>query len=260
MGEGYKKHTNIYLILHNPLTINHFKCMLLLTTDLDKIHNMSNTNQNPIWLAHDEFKTARLNVYYYQYQISRLKLLKLIFDIVAALSTSSIVAGLWFWQTSIGNVAWKAIGALAAVMVVIVPIFNISNRIKQKSEIYSGWCLIDDGFKKLEILIKEQNQYNDEMKNRFHQLLDMESDIKQKEEPEKVNKKIQRKCYEQVNIELTAESFFVPEEKQMSQEKEATKPPPEKTPEKREVPTIKTKEATTPKRIEPPEPWPRPKK
>jgi ABC-type multidrug transport system fused ATPase/permease subunit len=174
---------------------------------------LSINNQHPVWLVHDEFKTARFNLYIYQYQIGTLKLWKIIFDIIAAVSTSSVVAGLWFWETSIGNVAWKAIGTLAAIMVVIVPILNISDRIKQKSELYSGWRLIDDGFNKLEISIREQDQYNDEMKKRFHQLLDMESDIKQKEGPETPSLKLRIKCQEQVNIELPAESFIVPEEK-----------------------------------------------
>jgi hypothetical protein len=174
---------------------------------------MSNIDQHLVWLVYDELKTARLNLYYYQYQISRLKLIKRIFDITAALSTSSVFAGLWFWQTSIGNVAWKIVIALAVVLADIVPFFKMDDLIKQKSEIYSGWRLIDDGFRKLRISIEEQNKYNDDMKKRFHELIDLASEIYKKEEPEKPDKKLQSKCYEEVNIELPAESFFVPEEK-----------------------------------------------
>ncbi len=173
---------------------------------------MTINNQHPIWLVHDEFRTARFNLYIYQYQIRVLKRWKMVFDIIAAISTSSVVAGLWFWETSIGNIAWKIIGAIAAITVVIVPILNIANRIKQKSELYSSWCLIDDGFYKLEISIKEKKQYNDEMVKRFHQLLDIESDTKQKEGPEQPSLKMRIKYQELVNQELPAESFFIPED------------------------------------------------
>lgn len=173
---------------------------------------MSVDNQNPVWAVYDEYRTARLNVYYYQYQISKLRRYNILLDIVIALSTSSVIAGLWFWETSIGNVSWKVIGALAAILVVIKPIINISDLIKQKSELFSSWQLLSDGFKKLTILISEQNQYNDEMKKRFHELLDMESDINQKETPEEPDKKLQRRYFEQVNREIPPESLIEPEE------------------------------------------------
>ena len=89
---------------------------------------MSTDTKHPVWDVYDEYKTARLNVRYYEKKVSRLRHRNLLIEIVLALSVSSGVAGLWLWETAVGGIIWKVLTTLAAFLAVIKPLVKLSDQ------------------------------------------------------------------------------------------------------------------------------------
>ena len=157
---------------------------------------------------------ARLNVRYYEIQLSSLRRNNFLIELVLALSVSSGVAGLWLWETAVGGVIWKVLVSMAAFLAVVKPLFRLSDQVQKKSDILTSYRLLDDGLRQLTILLKERGKYDNEMRNRFHALMETKSAIIKSEPTESIDEKLRTRCFRQVNQELPAENFFIPEEVQ----------------------------------------------
>ena len=168
--------------------------------------------RHPVWDVYDELRTARLNVRYYERQLSRLRCKNISIELILALSVSLGVAGLWLWQTAVGGIIWKALVTLAAFLAVLKPLIKLSDQIQQKSEVLTSWRLLDDGLRQLTILVSQYGKYDDEMRHRFLTLMQTKTTIIQRELPENIDEKLRRRCFQQVNQELPSDNFFVPEE------------------------------------------------
>jgi len=172
---------------------------------------MDSTNcSHPIWDVYDEYRTARLNVRYYEYSLKRLQQHNFRIELVLAISVSSGVAGLWFWETVVGGIIWKIIITVAAFTAVVKPLIKLSDRIQEQSVILAAWRELDNELQKLSILVRQRGRYDSELQNRFLSLMDRKSDITKKETAEAIDENLRRKCFEQVNQELPCDKFFVP--------------------------------------------------
>lgn len=176
------------------------------------MNDIKTNTEHPIWDVYDEFRTARLNMRYYERQLNALRRKNIIIEFVLALSVSSGVAGLWLWQNAVGGFIWKALVTVAAFLAILKPLIKLSDQIQQKSEILTSWRLFDDGLQNLTLVVKERRNYDEEMLNRFHTLMETKSTIVQREPLECIDEKLRTKCFQQVNQELPFDNFFVPEE------------------------------------------------
>lgn len=202
---------------------------------------------HPVWDVYDEFRTARLNVRYYESRLKKLSKVNSLTEYILAISTSSSVAGLWFWGNTIGDYVWKGLGALAIFLALGRPIFNPTDKIKKASEILSAYKALDHDFNKLKIKISQNKKYDKPLKEEFNTLLEKEGNIISKYTDESIDDELRKKCTEQVKKELPADSFYIPEEEWIISEKKDTSKP--------------TKELEKPsapiRKIDPTEPWPR---
>jgi hypothetical protein len=151
-------------------------------------------------------------VRYYQSQFSSLRRKNLLMELVLAISTSSVVAGLWLWETAVGGIIWKAVATLAAFLAVIKPLVKLSDQVQQKSDVLTNWRLLEDGLQQLTLSISQYRKYDDEMRNSFFTLMKTKTTIIQKEPSESIDERLRRRCFEQVNQELPLDSFFIPKE------------------------------------------------
>lgn len=163
-----------------------------------------------IWDVYDVYRTARLNVLYYGYRLKGLRRKNFITELVLAISVSSGVAGLWFWGTVAGGIIWKIIVTSAAFIAIIKPLIKLSDQIQEQSAIHAAWRELDDELQKLSIRIRHRGEYDSELQNRFLSLMEVKSDIVKGETAEAIDEKLRQKCYEQVNLELPYDKFFVP--------------------------------------------------
>jgi len=173
------------------------------------VNNMCAQPRHPVWDLYDEYRTARLNVYYYEKTLSKLQRWNFWIELVIALSVPSI-AGLWFFETTIGGIAWKTLAALAAILAIVKPLVKLSDKIQQNDEVLTKWRVLHGELQKLVISISQHRKYDEKMREQFLRLLETKTTIK--EPSEAANKKLKAICFEQVNKALPSDSFFVPEE------------------------------------------------
>ncbi len=173
---------------------------------------MNTQFQHPLWGVYDEFRTARLSVRYYEIQLRSLRRNNFLMELVLALTLSSGVAGLWFWETIVGGTIWKLLVSVAAFLAVVKPLVRLSDQVKKKSDILTSWRLLDHGLHQLTISSQETGKYDDEMRHRFRSLMETKSAIVESEPTETIDEKLREKCFQQVNQELPADNLFIPEE------------------------------------------------
>ncbi len=154
---------------------------------------------HPVWDLYDEYRTTRLNTLYYEKGLAALKHRNSCIEIFLALTASSGIAGLWFWETFTGGLIWKGILTIAA-------------QIQQKSELLEYWRSQGNDLNILVILTKQRKSYDNEIRNRFISIMEAKKSIIQKEPAEGINEKLRERCYDQVNKELPSGYFFITEE------------------------------------------------
>jgi len=175
---------------------------------------MKDNTDHPVWDVYNEFRTARINVLCYSYQLKILTRINTTMEIFLAIFTSSTIASIWFWKTNIGQYAWQVFGILSAILAILKPILNLTDRIKKKSEIASAYRELDQDFLRLKIMINQEKKYNKVSKKEFETLLKKKSEIisRYKDDGGPPCKRLINKCFKQVQNELPANNFYIPEE------------------------------------------------
>ena len=118
------------------------------------------------------------------------------------------------WETAVGGIVWKVLVSFAAFLAVLKPLVRLSDQVQKKSDILTSWRLLDDRLRQFTILLKEHRNYDNEMRNRFHALMETKASIVKSEPAESIHEKLRTKCFHQVNQELPVDIFFIPEEVQ----------------------------------------------
>jgi len=169
-------------------------------------------SKHPVWSVYDEYRTARLNVRYYEKQLQRLKRNNFYIESIFAISTSSVVAGLWFWESVAGGYAWKIIVTIAAFLAVLRPLWKIPDKIEKNSEILYSYRMLDHEFHKIKIKIEQYKEYGKQLRDEFMTLVDMKGNIARREPNQSIDQKLRRECRQQVNNELPSNAFYIPED------------------------------------------------
>ena len=167
--------------------------------------------KHPVWSVYNEYKTARLNVRYYERALWKWKRRNLWIEGILAVATSSVVAGLWLWSSFVGGWVWKIIITIAAVFAVLKPVVKLTEKIEKRSEVLVSYRILDGEFQKLVMEIEQYNKYSASLRERFMALMNMKKDIASREPMDKIDKKLKSKCVEIVNKELPNEAFHIPE-------------------------------------------------
>lgn len=166
--------------------------------------------EHPVWDVYDQYRTTRLNVKYHQAKLDYLKKWNYITEIILALSTSSSIAGLWFWEGVLGGYLWKIIGSVAAVIAILKPILKLPDKIGKKEEILVGYKALHHDLEKILILISQNKTYDAELKKHFLDALDRKGAIVKRDNDTKVNKKLRDKLQTEVINELPTNNFYIP--------------------------------------------------
>jgi hypothetical protein len=168
--------------------------------------------QHPVWDIYDEYRTARLNVKINEYRLAIFKKYNFCIEFFLALTASSSVASFWFWQSANGQIVWKFLFVLTAILAVLKPMLNLSGKIQKYSEILTDFKSLEHDFHKLTILINQQQRYDSEFTDQFYYLLDQKRFINQKTNEETIKKSKKLEFENQVIEELPANIFYIPEE------------------------------------------------
>ncbi len=171
---------------------------------------MTNAN-HPVWTVYDKLRTARLNVKYYSHKLQTLNRWNLFIDLVLAATTStSAIAALWFWNLEIGKIIWQYIGVISAFMAVSKPILKLADRIKDTQNIVSSYRGLEYDLREIKALIEQKQIYDNTEKAAFIKAMQREKELVEKTPANGENRKVKADCERDVRREFPKESFFVP--------------------------------------------------
>jgi len=168
--------------------------------------------RSPVLDVYDQYRTARLNIRYLESELQKLHRKNFGMEFTLAVSTSSGVTGLWFWQSIFGGFIWKLLGAFAVILSIVKPMLGIPKKIQRKEEMLAGYRALEHDLEKLKIIINQQQTYSRELQQKFLEALDRKGDLIKLDQDAKKDPKLLEACYQQVLKELPADEFYVPDE------------------------------------------------
>lgn len=167
---------------------------------------------HPIVDVYNQFRTTRLNIIYLETVVTRLKCCNTLMDCAIALAASSDVAGIWFLQGATSQIVWKWLIGITAILSVIKPLLRLTTRVQKGEKELLGYKLIFFDIQKLIIKVNQGQRYTAALKTDFLKILDRRANLIHIEEAHFTFKRLLRKCYEQVNLEIPCKTLLIPKE------------------------------------------------
>jgi hypothetical protein len=168
--------------------------------------------EHPVWDVYNLLRTARLNVKYYSARLAFLQRSNFWLEIVLAISApSSAIAGLWFWQYSMGQVVWKIFAVIAAFFAILKPFLKLPERIKRFEETLTGYRTLDNDLQNIAVKIRQQGTYDEEIKGQFDRAFNRKIAISTQEPEVREKIKLKNNCEAEVLSELPHAHFYIPE-------------------------------------------------
>jgi hypothetical protein len=169
---------------------------------------------HPVWDIYDLYRDSRFSVLYYSEKLNWYKGLNSFIEIVLAITTSSsAVAALWLWNTSLGQEIWKYVLVVSAILAIIKPVIRLTEKVQQYEEVLTGYRSLENDLKIIVIQIKQSKKYGTPHRTKLMEALLRQGELQKKNPEAKPEKKLQDRCRQQVAEELPAEHFFIPKDK-----------------------------------------------
>ncbi len=169
-------------------------------------------SNHPVWAVYDRLRTARLNVKYYSQSLKRLQFWSTAIELVLVVSApTSAVAALWFWKSDAGALAWRYLGAVAAVAAVLKPSLAFPSKIKKYEGLVTGYRLLEYDLQELRTTIEQERKYAAPAQAELKKAIKKERELVSQEPTLCANRKLLRACQLEVLSEFPSEAFFVPE-------------------------------------------------
>jgi hypothetical protein len=167
-------------------------------------------DRNPVWDVYNDYRTARLNVKYLSIIIGTYENYDFYMALaIAIFAPSSAIAGLGFWNTVIGSYLWKIFIVISSVIALVKPMLKLPEKVKKLQDQLRGYRILENDLKIITIGINQEKQFSQDLRKKFQESLDRLRDLSQKDEV-KEDRKLIRKCFEEVKKELPSSSFYIP--------------------------------------------------
>jgi len=168
---------------------------------------------HPVWTVYDKLRTSRLNTKYYGRRLAQFETYNFCLELVLAVTApTSAIAGLWFWNTDAGKIAWQYLGVIAALAAVVKPLLGLTKRIKAYESVLSGYRMLEYDLREIKDLVEQKQKYDGPLQAEFKKALQREKQLVGKNPESHENRQVLRECELEVRSELPGQSFFVPEE------------------------------------------------
>lgn len=175
---------------------------------------MNAAAEHPVWEVYDLFRTARLNVHYYEKKLTSYEFANTMFDILIAVFTpTSAVAGFFFFKDDTGKEVLGILCTVASLLAIVKPFLKLPEKIKQIESSLTTYRIMDYDLDIMRKLIRESGEYTATHKGIFDEIEKRKKDLKVN--PPKIRKddKLRDTLVGVVVTELPKESFFIPEER-----------------------------------------------
>lgn len=170
-------------------------------------------SDHPVWSVYDRLRSARLSVKYYACKLQQLERANFWLEfLLLATAPTSAVAGLWFWDSELGNLVWKSFAIPAAIVAVAKPLLHLPKRMKDYEGVLSGYRILEFDLMEIKIGIEQKLRYDAALQAEFKRVQQRERILVGKTPEAQEDAKVKATCQKQVLMELPTDSFFVPEE------------------------------------------------
>ncbi len=85
--------------------------------------------EHTVWRVYDLYRFAKTNEMYFSNKLEKYRFRNTFLEIILAITTSSSVATLWFWKTSLGDQAWKILLVVSTIFAVLKPFLRYTDKI-----------------------------------------------------------------------------------------------------------------------------------
>jgi hypothetical protein len=167
---------------------------------------------HPVIDVYNQYRTARLNVKYLEYKLVSLRRANFCIELLIAISASSTVAGIWVLQNPMGQIVWKTIIGVTAILAVAKPLLDWPSKIQKKEELLIGYRSLDYDIQNIIWLINQRQGYDAKLQEKFLKAMEKKGQLVRIVEDTRVDEKLRKKCFNQVLQELPMSSFFIPKE------------------------------------------------
>jgi len=161
----------------------------------------------------DDYRTAAMSRLYYACRLRYVRRINLAFELTIAIAGSATIATWNIWTTGILATLWKILGATAAVLAVIKPLANFSKRIERYSALVADYGGMFFDLDRLILEMKADRNVSDELWARFLGIHQRTKGLGIRDDPVP-RKRLHRKCFETINIQIPATFLWWPEEMQ----------------------------------------------
>ncbi|MEZ9868914.1 hypothetical protein [Vibrio sp. 10N.261.51.A4] len=167
---------------------------------------------HPVWEVYDLLRTAKLNEKYFGYRLQKYVRVNngMEFAIAATASTSAI-ASLTLWKEGVGDYFWQSFLSISAVISVAKPILKITNKVRLYEEVLSEYRSLSYELLQLKVRMSTDRGYNECHKEKLQQIMDKHAVLISKTPESTENKKVKKKCTNEVELAYPADSFYIPE-------------------------------------------------
>lgn len=167
---------------------------------------------HPVWLVYNQQRTACLNAKYYGHKLRTAERETFWMDIMIAIAApTSGIAGLAMWQSTWGKAIWPWLSTLATFLVVIKLTRKTTARIKELEKRVTSYQSLLFDMKEIADKVRVERKFTpalqklyDTSQRRYGAVFRMP--------PDNIDKKLLRKYQLEVEQEMPASSFFIPEE------------------------------------------------
>lgn len=168
--------------------------------------------EQPVWMVYDQQRTACLNAKYYGHKLRTLERETFWTDVIIAIAApTSGIAGLAMWQSEWGKAFWAWIPTLATFLVVIKASRKTTTRIKELEKRVTSYQSLLFDMKEIGDKVRAERKFSpaalklyETSQRRYGALFRMP--------PDKIDRKLLHKYQLEVQKEMPASSFFIPEE------------------------------------------------
>ncbi len=169
---------------------------------------------HPVWGVYNKLRTARLNVKYYCQRLERAERWNTFFEItLLASAPTSAIAGLWFWQTEYGKMAWQWLGCVAALSTLIKSAYAPGRKIKQYEGVVVGYRALEYDLMEIKAMIEQKGKYDSALQSDFKRALQREKTLVGKNPETTPNMRVLKRCEQEVRDELPDNCFITPGDK-----------------------------------------------
>lgn len=168
-----------------------------------------NRMDHPVWAVYNELRTARLNTKFEQHKLVGLKRFQFWSDLIIKASAASSIGGLSFMKMDPWALIWSVVGAVAVLLQIVQGCLRLDRSIATKQKSITAYSIFETQLTEIRYQVQQKGAYSKELQAKFNTVFRGKAELMKAGDSE-VDDKLVRRLQEEVNRELPAEDFFVP--------------------------------------------------